>query len=815
MIIPTPCHGDDIPMFQLPEDDVPLKASSKKMVPEKNDVRLLLDVADVEKTNVDGWRAGAASIDAKGLSKAIFVDQKWSNGMAMLKNAYADVTDTALVHASICDLLREGAASFGFWHLSDKSLEKLANQVLIGTDRLSADGSCSAFRTESVSVATVNWASAKKLTRGKSLAHMGEVNSWTNNFGGGVIAYTNWVICFGVLCICIGYAAEVCFHKYPGAIDMFGWPIFIARAGGMGAVLWTGLIYLSMARTFFRISFLTCARPGSLLGDILDCHKELHMFFGKMVLFTGIIHTVAHCVGTVPGIMTHTAKEINDLIGCNNPSTPGYLNVKMSWLSYPKCPLPLSAENMTYTAVVFTTVPGLTGVLLLAAICVVAWSARSKSRKESFERFWYIHQVAIVLWPILLFVHGSNGWLGIGFPLVVFVCGLPILFYFTDRVLRVIRYFSGTSKILNASIRFGKGSNHWDGAMMCLRISHPRTLWYPLEGSYAFLNCKEISRFQWHPFTICSGRKSETVDFIIMGAGDWTQDLIRRVYLNRTEGAPLPSIAMDGPFSAPTTFALKQEVFVGIGGGVGITPMLSLLETLQAKASGPRAHRIGLREAHFFWTSRSAEEFLFGKTTFTHILRERNLETKIFIHLHVTHKEGPKDGAAFIFRESLRRQSKIDRESFKKSHQETDGLDVSPETPWCWANGGENDILWANALIWHKSEEGKALKKLRTFEISEELQQCTSSFSSCLSDESRVESYMPVMLGRPDFDREILAIGRRNQDCDVHAYVCANDLVVKSVREACEKGNVREKNRAEKDRRPVGQNYCLHFERFG
>lgn len=55
------------------------------------------------------------------------------------------------------------------------------------------------------------------------------------------------------------------------------------------------------------------------------------------------------------------------------------------------------------------------------------------------EFFWKLHNVAIFLWPILLFLHGSQGWIGIGIPLVIVVSGLPIVLYALTRVARMLR----------------------------------------------------------------------------------------------------------------------------------------------------------------------------------------------------------------------------------------------------------------------------------------------------------------------------------------------------------------------------------------
>lgn len=46
----------------------------------------------------------------------------------------------------------------------------------------------------------------------------------------------------------------------------------------------------------------------------------------------------------------------------------------------------------------------------------------------------------------------------------------------------------------------------------------------PGGGMYAFICMPEYAPLQWHPMTITSGNEDETVNFLIAGIGDWTQD---------------------------------------------------------------------------------------------------------------------------------------------------------------------------------------------------------------------------------------------------------------------------------------------------
>merc|ERR1740121_2557912 len=111
---------------------------------------------------------------------------------------------------------------------------------------------------------------------------------------------------------------------YPGILTKFGWPVYFARMAGMATLLWTSLLFLSMSRTWFRI-IVRYSPLRSYLYVVMDAHKELHIFCGKMLLLTSCVHVFAHCVGTVPALARSSPEDVNSLVGCVNPdTTKGY-----------------------------------------------------------------------------------------------------------------------------------------------------------------------------------------------------------------------------------------------------------------------------------------------------------------------------------------------------------------------------------------------------------------------------------------------------------------------------------------------------------
>eukprot|EP00933_Yihiella_yeosuensis_P016933 TRINITY_DN14304_c0_g2_i1.p1 TRINITY_DN14304_c0_g2~~TRINITY_DN14304_c0_g2_i1.p1 ORF type:complete len:535 (+),score=62.87 TRINITY_DN14304_c0_g2_i1:37-1605(+) len=343
-------------------------------------------------------------------------------------------------------------------------------------------------------------------------------------------------------------------------------------------------------------------------------------------------------------------------------------------------------------------------------------TSSSKRRTKQYDVFWYVHNAAMPLWLGLLFIHGSNSWFSKGFPLlgipaglplVIPFCSLPVMCYLVDRVLRLMRYylFAGQSvKLVGAVIRPGKSGFALD-SLTYIMVSKPPFLWTKkdfMPGMYGLLCMPHYAPFQWHPFTICSAKEDDTVDFIISGLGDWTQHLAQQCLSAYAGEGELPKIALDGPYLAPTSAALSKEVLVCVGAGVGITPFLSLLSTMITSLTKAIPHELAVKQAHFYWITRSADEFLFARKQFTQLMRDATLQNKLVLHLHLTAPTPKDDVAAFLFRNAVKRQSDLDRRVFSAVSQSVDLTAVPPFMPYSWIGKSscvDNDVIWLSSLV--------------------------------------------------------------------------------------------------------------------
>ncbi|BCS98906.1 oxidoreductase [Desulfoluna limicola] len=144
-----------------------------------------------------------------------------------------------------------------------------------------------------------------------------------------------------------------------------------------------------------------------------------------------------------------------------------------------------------------------------------------------------------------------------------------------------------------------------------------------LPGQFAFLSFpSSVVSSEAHPFTIASSPATPTaLEFIIGKGGDWTR------YMDRIQqGAPA---VLDGPYGSFSHLMLDDDApLVLIAGGVGITPMLSMMRHMDATDDG--------RKVILVWSNRS-HEALFSADE---LIRMKMNHPSLSVHLHFTDEPG-------------------------------------------------------------------------------------------------------------------------------------------------------------------------------
>eukprot|EP00913_Durusdinium_trenchii_P001455 g1348.t1 len=297
-----------------------------------------------------------------------------------------------------------------------------------------------------------------------------------------------------------------------------------------------------------------------------------------------------------------------------------------------------------------------------------------------------------------------------------------------------------------------------DGALVQLELSRPKCLWQWKRnaGMYAFICMPEYAPLQWHPMTITSGNEDETVNFLIAGIGDWTQDR-EAIAFSAFRG----DHESESPWPPNSAKSVRKRVLVAVGAGVGVTPFISLLSTLVAElVSESKQHR--LVEAHFYWMTRDPMEFVFAWQILRKWLRQDILQSKIFVHLYTTARDPKQNLSAFLFKEAVKRQSSL-AQWLEQQEVQTPG----PQFPWAWAEGGNEDLIWVKCPSF--DSEGMA-SSFRTITDRGSADRLQPEVEGDPCDERMV----PIWFGRPNFKRDISSIGKARPDMNVHVYVCGN-----------------------------------------
>ena len=114
---------------------------------------------------------------------------------------------------------------------------------------------------------------------------------------------------------------------------------------------------------------------------------------------------------------------------------------------------------------------------------------------------------------------------------------------------------------------------------------------------------RQISFFEWHPFTVTSSPHDTYVSVHIRCCGDWTRALEEAVTNGRVK-----KVCIDGPFGSCAEDVFKYEHVVLIGAGIGVTPYASILKHA-SHILGLSEFATTLRKVHFFWICSTIDAF--------------------------------------------------------------------------------------------------------------------------------------------------------------------------------------------------------------
>jgi len=139
--------------------------------------------------------------------------------------------------------------------------------------------------------------------------------------------------------------------------------------------------------------------------------------------------------------------------------------------------------------------------------------------------------------------------------------------YGFDKLQRLARGYASTRQVDSLELLPGD----------IMRVTVLRPKWMtgvlaPQLGQYVFLQFPEISKYEWHPYTLASSPLEPYFEVDIKKLGDHTAALQAAF-----KSGSHPKVRIDGPYGKVVINPKRYRSLIFVCGGIGVTPMISML----------------------------------------------------------------------------------------------------------------------------------------------------------------------------------------------------------------------------------------------
>uniref|UniRef100_A0A8C4KVA2 NADPH oxidase 1 n=1 Tax=Equus asinus asinus TaxID=83772 RepID=A0A8C4KVA2_EQUAS len=349
--------------------------------------------------------------------------------------------------------------------------------------------------------------------------------------------------------------------KYFYTRKILGSALAWARASARCLNFNSMLILIPVCRNLLSFLRGTCSVT---LRKPLDHNLTFHKLVAYMICLHTAIHIIAHLFNFER--YSNSRKATDGSLASVLSSLYNDKKEENYWLN------PFHSPDMTVEYVTFTTIAGLTGVIITIALVLMVTSAMEFIRRSYFEVFWYTHHL-FVIYFIGLGLHGIGG----------IVRGQTQESMHESDPHKCEESFQ-TWKDHHPSCKNPRFEGHAPEVVMhpskVLELQLTKRGFSMEVGQYIFVKCPSISYLEWHPFTLTSAPEEDFFSIHIRAAGDWTENLIRAF---EQQHSPFPRIQVDGPFGTVSEDVFQYEVAMLVGAGIGVTPFASILKSIWYK----------------------------------------------------------------------------------------------------------------------------------------------------------------------------------------------------------------------------------------
>ncbi|KAI4343958.1 hypothetical protein L6164_011244 [Bauhinia variegata] len=365
-----------------------------------------------------------------------------------------------------------------------------------------------------------------------------------------------WIILVWLLA-CFGlFTWKFVQYRHRSAFEIMGYCLSTAKGAAETLKLNMALILLPVCR-----NTMTWLRKNRRINSVIPFNDNIN--FHKLIA-GGIV------VGVILHGGTHLACDFPRISGSDRSIFRQTIAVGFGY------------HQPTYVQILATT-EGATGIAMVVLMAIAfslatRWPRRqspvlpvSLRRVTGYNTFWYSHHLFILVYALLI-IHSfflflthkiteKTTWMYIAFP---------VLLYAGERIFRAVRSGFYEVDILKASL--------YPGKVLSLKMQKPEGFEYK-SGMYVFLQCPQISPFEWHPFSLTSGPQDDYLSVHIRTLGDWSYQiygLFQEAVMSGSNGCP--KLYIDGPYGSASQDHAKYDIVVLIGLGIGATPFISILK---------------------------------------------------------------------------------------------------------------------------------------------------------------------------------------------------------------------------------------------
>ncbi|KAI7731871.1 hypothetical protein M8C21_032235 [Ambrosia artemisiifolia] len=399
-----------------------------------------------------------------------------------------------------------------------------------------------------------------------------------------------WVIALWIGAMAGLFTWKYIQYKNREAFDVMGHCVCVAKGAAETLKLNMALILLPVCR-----NTITWLRNKTKFGVVVpfDDNLNFHKVIAVGIMIGVGLHAISHLACDFPRLLSATEEEYEPMVQYFGEQPDSYWHFVKE------------AEGYT----------GITMVVLMAIAFTLAtpWLRRGRlnlprllKKLTGFNAFWYSHHLFIIVYTLLI-VHGIKLYLTKEWykKTTWMYLAVPILLYTSERLIRALRSSVKPVKILKVAV--------YPGNVLALHMSKPHGFKYK-SGQYMFVNCKAVSPFEWHPFSITSAPGDDYLSVHIRTLGDWTQQL-RTVFSkvcqepangksgllradNQGANPNFPKVLIDGPYGAPAQDYKKYDVVLLVGLGIGATPMISIVKDIVNNMKAKHEEEVALESGN-------------------------------------------------------------------------------------------------------------------------------------------------------------------------------------------------------------------------